>query len=480
MNLSSRSGRAGSIVLIALVLGALLVYPAVRSTYGATPSTFVTSPAITSPNGLAGRPDFLLVTAPTCQTEGFPAREVRKIDRNGANTLFSTLFVHDGCRIEHIAVAPGFGTFLPKYVYVTQGRKIIEILPDGSSKKVVFEFPSTYVETFSDSDNGITFDIFGTWNHDAIVVVNRTTGGEVEVTKGQVWRFRRATTGCPMSIGAPCLIPTGAPTFPATLEIVDGEFTDPVKVGGPPAVVPSTFGACPGGVLVASTEQTGGSVFCVMPNGAFSQKALWPGARGVHFVPPNPISFHPTDSPTGGTFFTAINNQNAIKQFPPTDFTSPPQASPGLDGRTALVTSEGGGIGRFDSTLTSVVTLPVFQSNGSFGNVRGADFTARNLTKIQRIPNTPAPQGKIPVAILSRPGFSPFTMINRNRLFTCGRIGNERSVPRPNDSGHRDVNRDGIIDLVIHCDGKIAGPPPWYATGWLLPNSPDEGFAGGE
>ena len=469
MNLSWRSGRAGSVFLIAMVLGSLLVYPAVRSTDAATPSTFV---SFTAPNGLAGRADFIFVTTPECQIEGMPAREVRKINRSGTNTPFITLFPHEGCRIEHIAVAPGYATFPPRLVYVTQGRKIVEISADGTSKKVVFEFPTS----FSDSDNGITFDIFGTWNHD-VIVVGTTEIGE-EQFAGQVHRFKRATTGCPISIGAPCLIPTGAPTFPVTLQIVN-EGTEGVPIVGPPAVVPSTFAACPGGLLVASPDAPG-RVFCVMPNGAFTLKAYHAGARGVHFVPPNPISFHPTDSPTGGTFFTAINNQNLIKQFPPTDFTSPPQASPGLDGRTALVTSEGGGIGRFDSTLTSVITLPLFQSNGSFGNVRGADFTGRNLIKILRIPNAPAPQGKIPVAILSRPGFNPFTMINRDRLFTCGRIGNERSVPRPNDSGHRDVNRDGIIDLTIHCDAQIAGPPPWYATGWLLPNSPDEGFAGGE
>jgi hypothetical protein len=210
MNSSCRSGRTGSIVLVAMVLGSLLVYPAARFADAATPSTFV---SFTNPNGLAGRPDFLFVTTPECQIgESPPPREVRKIDRSGSNTLFITLDVHLGCHIEHVAVSPGYGTFLPRYVYVTQGRRIIEITPGPASptKKVVFEFPAG----FSDSDNGITFDIFGTWNHDMIVVGSTDISEELF---GQVHRFKRATSGCPVSIGAPCLIPTGGPTFPVTL-----------------------------------------------------------------------------------------------------------------------------------------------------------------------------------------------------------------------------------------------------------------------
>ncbi len=489
MSFARRSGRAGPIFLAVVVLGSLLVYPVVRSTYAATPSDFAT---VTNPVGLATRPDAIFVAVgPDCPPK------VRKFNRSGveqpgpSGIPFVTLSSANTCPGEpYVAAAPNLGSFagVEGNLYVTQGRRVIEIAKDGLSTKVVFALPGS----FSSTNNGIVFDVVGTWNFNLIIIGRIPT--EFESVAGQVRRFRRSTllSECPFSdgpvSGPPCLVQVGTAI---TLQFPDEfEGVIPIPVGGPPAVMPLTFAKCPGGLLAASTFDSG-SVWCVQPSGTFSmanEVGIFAGAKAVLFIEPNPCSFGPTDGPSDGSIFTASFDQGKVKKFPPTDVTSPPQASPGLDGRFALIMSGTGvGIAKLGpgtaNPPSSLADFDVFHgTTPTLGNLRGVGMCGRHRVQVMRLPGG-TPRGKIPFVILSAPGFTPHTMIAKDPTkTTCGKFGNERSVSHF-DNGKTDFNGDGIPDLKVHCDMKLTGLGPGdkaQITGFFVPQSPDEGFAGGE
>lgn len=72
-------------------------------------------------------------------------------------------------------------------------------------------------------------------------------------------------------------------------------------------------------------------------------------------------------------------------------------------------------------------------------------------------PNSINPKsgGRIPVAILSRPGFDAAIQIDQDSL-TFGRTGTEASLAFCSSSAE-DVNADGLLDLVCHFDTQTAG-----------------------
>lgn len=446
---------------VILVMSLTLVAPVATPLQAAAPSAFTLLP---DPVGLAGRFDFFFATNRCSDALG--ARILSKIDRAGAVSTFATLFPRVGCFDELIAVSPGLGSFADarNFVYVTQGRQLVEIDAAGASVRTFFKFPGSVPDT----GNGIFFDWVGTWNFDVLVV-----GGS------QVWRLRRETSSAvcdSMGLAAPCGVPVGSP-FP----VVITSRGKPVAIGGPPAIVPTTFATCPGGLLVASETFMGGSVFCVRANGTVhGPVALWPGARGVHFIPPNPCPFGTTDeSPPAGTFFTTLARNGKIIQFPTTDFTASAKLGAGLDGRAALVSSAtGAGIGLMNPPPPAPpALLPVFFN--SLGEHQGSDFCGRHRVRIKVLE---AKDGRVRVAILSRPGFDPRGRVNCGPGLRFGRIGNEVSFVSCTDSKD-DVNRDGVADLTVLFDlkasGVRSGDRTWL-TGFFKPNSPDEGFAGGD
>lgn len=66
----------------------------------------------------------------------------------------------------------------------------------------------------------------------------------------------------------------------------------------------------------------------------------------------------------------------------------------------------------------------------------------------------PKSRGKIPVAILSNPGFDAPAEVDQDRL-TFGRTGDERSLAFCN-KGRHDVNGDGLADLMCHFHTQAA------------------------
>ncbi|MFC2173719.1 hypothetical protein ACFLU6_14000 [Acidobacteriota bacterium] len=75
-------------------------------------------------------------------------------------------------------------------------------------------------------------------------------------------------------------------------------------------------------------------------------------------------------------------------------------------------------------------------------------------------PVNPKSQGKIKVAILSNEDYYAPTDIVRDSL-TFGRTGNEKSLIELNpDPLVHDVNRDGVLDLVVRFDTEKAGFQP--------------------
>ena len=73
----------------------------------------------------------------------------------------------------------------------------------------------------------------------------------------------------------------------------------------------------------------------------------------------------------------------------------------------------------------------------------------------QSNPLNPKSSGKIPVAILSTPGFDAPSAVDKTSL-TFGRTGDELSLAFCNKKGE-DVNDDGLLDLVCHFKTKFAG-----------------------
>jgi hypothetical protein len=312
------------VVVAVLVISVSVVGP-LRA---AAPSFFA---PIADPVALVGRFDFFFAT--TRCSDAMGGRILSKIERTGAVSKFATLLSRAGCFEEWVAVAPGLGTFADarNFIYVTQGRRVVEIDAAGGPARLFFKLP----DSAPDTNNGIVFDSVGAWNFDLLIVAG-----------SQVWRLRREASAAVCGangLTAPCGVSAPSP-FPVTISAG----RKPVVVGGQPAVMPLTYGPCPGGLLTASEAFMGGSVFCVKPNGAVRGPiGLWPGAGGVIFVPPNPCPFGTTDdSPPAGTFFTTFTSKEKVVQFPVTDFTSSPKGDPGVDGRGALVLSAtGAGIG---------------------------------------------------------------------------------------------------------------------------------------
>jgi len=503
--------RVAAVLLAISAASWMLVASVAEPTRAATPAQFVN---VRQPIGVAGgisfKPPFAVgqsawFVTHECQGRNEP-RSLDQIDQFGNTTVFATLNVASdstrrGCVEDYVASSPGLGSYglrdnngdsndtsdtARSYVYVTQGPKILEVPRAGCASFLPPACPRTFANIpaspgLINTRIGITFDGLSVtqavFNNDMIVVGTTTTGS------GQVWRVRREIVNatCMSMVGLPA--PCGIPTLLANLS--------GIPIGGDPTVVPTTFAKCPGGVggvLVASETSSLGSVHCVRANGTVvGPVGLWPGAGGVRFVVPSPFSCGPVG--VNRSYVTSIFRQNGnLTQFPRSDFTSPPAVET-LEGVAAIVTSRTGfGIGKL--TPTSPLNLTSFQA--AIGDHRGSDFCGREWGQIIVSPASDASQGKIQVLILSRPavgtdpGFNPVVRINTS---TCrfGKFGITTEAPPFNVvPSNTDVNNDRIAELKMNFEFALTGFAPadnihlGIISCLLYPQSPDEGFAGGE
>ncbi len=482
-----------TILVVLLAPGMLWVGSLPESARAASPAPFVN---VSQPIGVAGGISFkgfplgqsVWFVTQHCQGKN-EARDLLQITQAGSTSVFARLnqagdTSRQGCLEEYAASAPGLGSYAlldttgnsaRNFVYVTQGNSVVETPPVGLSLTTP---PRKFavISSLGNSGNGITFgrfESFDTLQND-MIVAGTVVGG----TTGEVWRVRRELSGsicAGMGLMAPCGVANLIGTVPA-------------PIIGDPAVTPPTFVKCPGGVLVASPTHMGGAVFCVTAGPAGAPVGLFPGAGGVHFIFASSFTCGP--SGTNRYFVTSIFKQNGnLTQFPSTDFTSPPlPAADRLDGTSALVMSRtGAGIGKLTPTSPAPpALLQTFQS--PIGDHRGSGVCGREygVIDIGHADN----QGMVTIKVLSRApsgfdtGFFPQTRIN---VATCkfGKFGFENSIVNANFPGV-DSNKDGIPELVLKAVGSLTGFGPGedvnrgILTCLLNPQSPDEGFAGGE
>jgi len=474
-----------SAVLVVLAVGSMLI-ASVLASHNGSPTQF--NGTVNRPVGVWSRFDRLFATR-LCQTSTSQPRELLAFTEPGVQSAIARLLDHIGCFEEYGAVAPRLGTYtassVAEHVFVVQGKDIV-ILEDGVP---AFGYPSSVrkfarIPSLGESRNGITFDLYGAFGNDMIVVGTNTSG------QGEVWRVRAEFSN--FGLCGPTFTAADLPCGVATMV---GAPLPGVPLGGPPTVVPRTFGPLftgdlvdsfglfPSRILVTSQTFGGGTVFAVgtggfvdpdpAPPADIDPIAAHPAASGVHFIPPAPVAFG------GGAFFvTRFANNGRIFKYPPGDFTGP-----GHDARAALVTSNGAGIALLKPSPPlpiPLATLPIFHATND--DQRGADFTGRHWERIVIRPTSETGQGRgWSVTILSRPGFSPQLRVICATL-RFGRRGNEPSV-RFCTGANTDLNDDGIPDLTFHADGPVAGIGPGipgFVTGELVPASPGEGFEGGQ
>lgn len=425
---SQEVGRTALAVLVILTFGSLLGGPQVGTTTGHIgEAPFV---SVVEPVGVAATPGRLLVTHPLCGDSS----EVLTIDSGGAASVFATLPPRgSACFEQNVAVAgpadpskPGFpsptrGGFPSNYAYVTRGAKVLKITLDGTVSLF-----TTIPSCVQSSETGITFDRVGSFGWNMIVTCST----------GKMWRVTA----------------TGAATLIA--DVADALGLASVRIENPD-VAPLSFTPYGGQLFVAAEDL--GKVLAVSPSGAVSTVASWSSAEGVNFIPLNKCTF----GTSGGSFFTAIfrsakQGTGAIYRFPLSAFSD-------QSGR-ALVTGESGpGIGLLTSNNGAITTGVFHESIGAHEGSVFVDCTVPLLLKIivkpGSIPHTinPASEGKVPVAILASPTFNALTQTVVSSI-RFGFTGTEDSIAFCNLSG-KDVNGDGLLDLICHATTKKLGIP---------------------
>ncbi len=354
--------RFGPMFLVIVMQGVLLSVPSVAPSQ-AVPET-VLAKHVNEPIGVAASPGRLLVTHPFC---GNP-REVLSISGTGKVTPFATLPPRSptegnpgACFEDYLTIVPapadrdpetipGFPTpnngFRSNDVFVTQGRKIIQIKFDASSVATFATLPSSCPNTQS----GITFDNVGSFGNGLVVVC----------ANGQVFEVNSAGAASPQGT-----------LFPSSQGPYEG-----------PVVSPFTANVFPGCLIVAADKadagegQPKGKVFASCPDAPVAV----PLAEGVTIVPTTLCTFALT---LGQTYFTAIFGVggNTIDQLPQGAFS-------GLSG-DALVPSESNsgeapsrGITRISTGNTTSIFRPFLAQH------QGASFADCHVPVLVRIETT--------------------------------------------------------------------------------------------
>jgi len=234
--------------------------------YAASPTQFGSVP---EPIGVAAAPSQLIVSE-------YCSQNLDKIDCLGNVSVLATIPGPIGpCLERYITIAPSqsaLAGFTPRDVFVTQGTAVYKVL--GASGTLF-----ATITGCQEDHTGITFDHAGTFGYNMIV----TCEG------GGVWQVDS----------------TGTPTHIAeTNTAIEG-----------PAVPPLSFGPLGGQILVA--DEYNGRVHAIANDGTVTLDVFdWYGAESVQVIPSAQCTHC-----GGGAFFQAIENFNAIYQYPPTDFT---------------------------------------------------------------------------------------------------------------------------------------------------------------
>jgi hypothetical protein len=297
----SRSKKQSIPGALALTLGAVLLGAGASASAASYTSTHFAE--VFQPIGVAATRDKILVTHPwdvtdsdyTCGSgnahncEGLP--EVVQIDPSGHVSLFATLYSRSEVRNypqaeEYIAVSPGLGGWKPNYVYVVQGKRIVQITPDGSSK-TVFALIPTSDTNFDLTHNGIAFDQVGTFGY--AMIVSGGHGGEVWLVKpnGDV----SCLVGQSNSTTAPHYDCAAAPQG----EELEG-----------PEVAPLSFvygGQIYGGQILVADEEAD-KVWAIDPDGKQTALFTLPSPEAVNFVPEDVCSFTPAEGEPLAFFVT--------------------------------------------------------------------------------------------------------------------------------------------------------------------------------
>jgi hypothetical protein len=327
--LKSRRRIASVVVPLVLGLTAWVVY-------AATPSIFS---AVNQPIGVAAVPGRLLVTRPFCEGTATPStREVVSLDSAGTATQFAPLPSAPGvCREQYIAIAPG-APWTAGDVYVLQWPNILKV-PAGGPATTFAIIPSAAATPES---AGIVFDRVGTVGDPA------TFGRDMIISGGSTGELWRVT-----SAGVATLVTT---VVGQTLE--------------GPDVAPLGYGPLGGQVWVAS--ETLAQVVAISPAGVVTTVVSFVGAEGVHVVPAGLANF----GTSGGAFFVAVFDVNAITKFPASDFTA-------VAGKV-LIRSENpsfDGIGLIDVNGTNTgYVVSTFQT--SIGQQEGAAFVLAPIVPV--------------------------------------------------------------------------------------------------
>ena len=247
-------------------------------------------------------------------------------------------------------------------MYVTQGKNIIKVSPDGSSVTLFTTIPS-----LPSSHNGITFDHVGTFGYDMIVTAGTgypQSPTHVTGASGEVWRVNSA----------------GVATLVATVPGCPGS-TCPILEG----VEVAPLGFAPTVEIITTSENTF-DVWAISASGVVTKIYTWPGGypEDIRFIPDHPCNFGRSGGMYFDTIFSVTPGASSIWKFPETDFV-------GLAG-SALLTSEYLGLGGVASTsirlLTStggIIVVTPFATD--MGQIEGS--TIVDCT----VPNTHLPVG---------------------------------------------------------------------------------------
>jgi Tol biopolymer transport system component len=225
--------------------------------------------SVNKPTGVAVTADAVLVTQ-------FNNDRVRSFDSSGTMTTFAELPPTGNRAAErYIAISPGLGGFPADYVYVTVGKDIYEITPDGTSVELFVNIPD-----LQDSQTGITFDTVGGFQN-RMILTDRT---------GPIWS-------------------------------VDHDTRSAIKIGDlgrhvqeSPVVAPESFIPYDGQLLVGSKFVD--KIYAMTPGGHFEIVGDWDSPKGGNVVPSTVCEF----GTSGGAYFVAFKELNKIMKFSASHF----------------------------------------------------------------------------------------------------------------------------------------------------------------
>ena len=244
--------------------------PTPTPTVFASPTPFAT---VNIPIGVAASRTDLIVSE-------WCTQNIDTIDCLGNVSLLAMIPGLPGCLEKYLAIAPSQSALAtppwsPRDIFVTQGAEVWKISGPPFIPTLFATIPGCGAD-----HTGITFDHVGTSGFGYNMIVTCNNGG--------VWEVN--ATGTPTPIAN-----TGT------------------QLEGP-VVAPLSFGLLGGQIWVA--DENDAAVHAIKSDGTITFGVVgWPAPEGLQVIPSVPCAFC-----SGGAFFQAIENFNAVFQYPPTDF----------------------------------------------------------------------------------------------------------------------------------------------------------------